>query len=111
MDPEAAVTRFVGAVILTAREVTLQIADEHFWLGWLGEGSVFNVLCQNADLPGVFADVDADEEVLTGKVGFCNLSSHHKPRFVCGLGTDIPNLQNKVEAYASFKHKVYWQKG
>jgi hypothetical protein len=60
---------------------------------------VFNVLCQNADLPGVLADVDADEDLLTGKVGFCMLGSHHKPRFVCGLGTDIPNLQNKVEAY------------
>jgi hypothetical protein len=58
------------------------------------------MLCQNADLPGVFADVDSDEQLLTGKVEFCNLGSHHKPRFVCGFGTDIPNVRNKVEAYA-----------
>jgi hypothetical protein len=57
------------------------------------------MLCQNADLLGVLADVDSHEDVLTCEVGFCILGSHHKPRFVCGFGTDIPNLQNKVEAY------------
>jgi hypothetical protein len=45
------------------------------------------------------ATTPPDEQVLTGKVGFCNLGSHHKPRFVCGLGSGIPDLQNKVEAY------------
>jgi hypothetical protein len=65
----------------------------------LSEGFVFHVLCQNADLPAILADVDSDIQVLTGKVEFCILGSHHKPRFVCGFGTDIPNLQNKVEAY------------
>ena len=44
-----------------------------------------------------------DKDMSAGEVGSCVFGSHYKPRFICGLGTDIPNLQNKVEAYA-FKH-------
>lgn len=99
VDPEAAVTSFVGTVIVGSREVALKVDNEHLWLGRLCEGFVFDMLCQDADLPGVFADVDSDEQLLTGEVKFCMLGSHDEPRFVCGFGTDIPNLQNKVESY------------
>ena len=40
-----------------------------------------------------------NEDVLTDEVGFCLFGSHHEPRLVRGLGSAIPNLQNKVEAY------------
>jgi hypothetical protein len=109
VDPEAAVACFVGTVRVGTREVTLQVAGEHFRLGGLREGFVFHMLCQNADLPGVLADVDADEQVLTGKVGFCTLRCHHKPRFVCGFGTDNPNVHNKVEAYAFLNIRSTWE--
>ena len=70
VDPEAAVSRFASTVIVGFREVTLKVVDEPLWLGWLSEGLVFQMLFQNADLLGVLADVDSDEQVLTGKVGF-----------------------------------------
>ena len=75
VDPEAAISRFVGAVASSSREMALQVAHEHFWFGWLSEGFVLQMLCQNTDLPGVLADVDSDEQLLTGKVECSNSNS------------------------------------
>jgi hypothetical protein len=85
MGPEAGKAGLVNTMVHGTREIAMEVMDERLGLRRLREGPVRLIGAhQDADLPALLGDIQANENVLTGEVEFPTfVLQHREPLFGC----------------------------